>query len=95
MRRQGSGIAVRSKGEVNKAPSIELECLTRAYFQLLASDNMSELDVIGVMEGTDKSSVVGLACDYLRHYDELFQKWRRDDINIIEIGVLGGASLRT
>jgi tetratricopeptide (TPR) repeat protein len=56
---------------------------------------MSELDVIGIIEGTDKSSAVGLAWDYLRHYEALFKTWRHAPINIIEIGVLGGSSLKT
>jgi Methyltransferase domain len=61
----------------------------------LAGGTMSELDLIGVVEGTDKSSAVNLSWDYLRHYDELFQKWRHEPINLIEIGVAAGASMRT
>ena len=48
---------------------------------------------MGVLEGTDKSSSVGPAWDYLRHYQELFSPWRNEPINVIEIGVKGGASL--
>jgi len=54
---------------------------------------MSELDVIGALTGTDKSSSVSWAWDYLRHYEDLFAKWRHSPINLIEIGVAGGASL--
>jgi hypothetical protein len=49
------------------------------------------LDLIGIREGTDKSS---LRADYLRHYERLFAPWRDEQFNIIEIGVFGGASLR-
>lgn len=54
---------------------------------------MSELDVIGVLTGTDKSSSVSWGWDYLRHYEELFAKWRFGQINLIEIGVADGSSL--
>jgi len=54
---------------------------------------MSELDVIGALTGTDKSSSVGMAWDYLRHYEQLFAPWRHADINMIEIGVALGSSL--
>jgi tetratricopeptide (TPR) repeat protein len=54
---------------------------------------MSELDVIGVLTGTDKSSSIAMAWDYLRHYEELFARWRHADINLIEIGVAVGSSL--
>jgi Tetratricopeptide repeat len=55
---------------------------------------MSELDALGVLHGTDKSSSVSYAWDYLRHYEELFGKWRKSEINILEIGVAGASSLR-
>jgi len=54
---------------------------------------MSELDVFGALTGTDKSSSVSWGWDYLRHYEELFSRWRYSHINLIEIGVAGGASL--
>jgi Flp pilus assembly protein TadD len=54
---------------------------------------MSELDVIGALTGTDKSSSVSWGWDYLRHYDELFSRWRYSQINVIEIGVANGSSL--
>ncbi len=56
---------------------------------------MSELDVIGTLRGTDKGSAHVFAWDYLRHYEELFCRFKHSDINLIEIGVDGGASLRT
>lgn len=56
---------------------------------------MSELDVIGVLHGTDKSSAISCAWDYLRHYEQLFARWRDSEINVIEIGIAGGASLAT
>ncbi len=49
------------------------------------------LDEIGILEGTNKSS---LLADYLRHYDRLFSVFRNEQINLIEIGVLNGDSLR-
>jgi tetratricopeptide (TPR) repeat protein len=54
---------------------------------------MSELDVYGALAGTDKSSSVSWGWDYLRHYEALFAPWRHQAINVIEIGVAGGASL--
>jgi tetratricopeptide (TPR) repeat protein len=56
---------------------------------------MSELDVIGTLRKTDKCSSYSWAWDYLRNYEELFARWRQSDINLIEIGVTGGASLQT
>jgi hypothetical protein len=52
-----------------------------------------DLDVIGAVEGTDKSSSVSFGWDYLRHYQALLEPWRHQPINFIEIGVMGGASL--
>lgn len=52
-----------------------------------------DLDIIGVLEGTDKSSSVNSAWDYLRHYQALFAPWQHQPINVIEIGVDRGASL--
>jgi tetratricopeptide (TPR) repeat protein len=56
---------------------------------------MSELDVFGVLRGTDKSSAHFWAWDYLRNYEDLFARWRHSEINLIEIGVMGGGSLNT
>jgi hypothetical protein len=55
------------------------------------SENLS-LDAIGILEGTNKSS---LLVDFLRHYDRLFAPFRDQPITIIEIGLANGASLRT
>jgi hypothetical protein len=50
--------------------------------------------MIGAILGTDKSSIVSQSWDYLRHYDSVFHPFRDDDINVIEVGVAGGHSLR-
>jgi hypothetical protein len=49
------------------------------------------LDLLGIAEGTDKSSLAG---DYLRHYEEILSHLRYDKFNLIEIGVFHGASVR-
>src|SRR5438874_13348424 len=49
------------------------------------------LDWIGIAAGTDKSSLGG---DYLHHYEARFAALRDEELNLIEIGVLDGASLR-
>jgi len=49
------------------------------------------LDQLGILTGTDKSS---LERDYLRHYEALFSEWRDPPINVLEVGIAGGASLR-
>jgi hypothetical protein len=51
------------------------------------------LDQIGAIEGTDKSSNISYGWDYLRHYEEWFALWCDQDINVIEIGVLNGSSI--
>jgi hypothetical protein len=51
-----------------------------------------DLDLIGGMLGTDKSSA---ANNYLIHYDRLFAHLRSADFNFIEIGIFKGASLAT
>lgn len=56
---------------------------------------LSELDLIGAINGTDKSSSVSRGWDYLRHYEALVSKWRHEPINLLEIGVADGASLST
>nr|WP_294520181.1 hypothetical protein [uncultured Rhodopila sp.] len=53
---------------------------------------MEELDIIGATFGNDKSSS---RHDYLRHYDGLFARHRRERFNFIEIGVFNSASLAT
>lgn len=49
------------------------------------------LDEIGKRHGTDKASTYH---NYLRLYETYFSKWRGEAINILEIGVQSGASLR-
>lgn len=51
------------------------------------------LDEIACSEGTDRAST-GLH-DYMRTYDELFGSIRERSVSLLEIGVLGGAGLRT
>ena len=53
---------------------------------------VNDLDIIGIREATDKTSLVG---DYLRHYENIFGAMRHEEFNFIEIGVLNGASART
>jgi tetratricopeptide (TPR) repeat protein len=57
-------------------------------------DSRVALDVVGVIENTDKSSCVQVAWDYLRHYEALFAEFRHAPIKVVEIGVAGGRSLR-
>lgn len=54
--------------------------------------NDSTLDAIGLKHGTDKSSKFH---DYLSFYELFFRDLRHEKIKILEIGVLGGASLKT
>jgi hypothetical protein len=60
----------------------------------MASDTRFLLDVAGAIEGSDKSSLHYAELDYLRKYQELFAKWRDEPVNILEIGVRRGTSLR-
>jgi hypothetical protein len=53
---------------------------------------VEDLDIIGTMFGTEESSS---RHDYLRHYDNLFARFRREQFNFIEIGVFNHASLAT
>ena len=57
-------------------------------------DSRVDMDVIGVIEGSDKSSSVSYAWDYLRQYEGLFAPFRRANINLIEVGVEYGPSLK-
>ena len=50
-----------------------------------------DLDSLGIFEGTDKSS---LGNDYLRTYEELLRPYQNLPIDLMEIGIFGGASLR-
>ncbi|MDR1166238.1 MAG: class I SAM-dependent methyltransferase [Deltaproteobacteria bacterium] len=51
------------------------------------------LDGLGARRGTDKSSGPQ-GHDFLRKYEFFFQKWRDEEIVLLELGVLHGASLR-
>jgi hypothetical protein len=57
-------------------------------------DTKVDLDIVGVLENTDKSSSVRICWDYLRHYEALFAEFRHEPIKVVEIGVAGGRSLR-
>jgi hypothetical protein len=57
-------------------------------------DRFVELDVIGALEGSDKSSSFSLGWDYLRHYQAIFAEFRNEKFNLLEIGVGRGPSLR-
>ena len=50
------------------------------------------LDEIACTEITDRSSN---GHDYMRTYGELFERFRHEPVSLLEIGVLGGAGLRT
>jgi hypothetical protein len=52
-----------------------------------------DMNQVGVLEGTDKSSSVSFRWDYLKHYEEWFSPWKHEEINVIEIGVANGNSL--
>src|SRR5438270_4515151 len=54
--------------------------------------SLMTLDEIGILCGTDKSS---LRQGYLSHYERLFAHLRDTAFNLIEIGAYNGASLRT
>ena len=54
--------------------------------------DMLSLDDLGIVQGTDKSSVCH---GYLKHYERLFSPWQHAPITLVEIGVFDGASLRT
>jgi len=57
-------------------------------------DSYVQLDIIGAMEHTDKSSCVSACWDYLRHYEMALKELRHAPINLIEIGVESGGSTR-
>jgi hypothetical protein len=57
-------------------------------------DRRVDLDIVGALEGADKSSCVRMGWDYLRHYEQALEDFRHAPVNVIEIGVAGGASLR-
>lgn len=53
-----------------------------------------DLDVIGVIEGTDRASGTRPALDQLRHYEALLTPLRRAAINLIDLSPGNGAALR-
>lgn len=53
-----------------------------------------DLDVIGVIEGTDRASGTRPALDQLRHYEALLAPLRRAPINLIDLSPGDGAMLR-
>jgi hypothetical protein len=53
-----------------------------------------DLDVIGVIEGTDRASGTRPALDQLRHYEALLAPLRRAAINLIDLSPGDGAALR-
>lgn len=74
----------------------------RAKVERMLSEQGSELDRIGFINGTDKSSLMIAkdneliqAHDYLRHYDFVFSRFRANTFSMIEFGCAGGNSLRT
>ena len=54
-------------------------------------EQVPSLNELGILNGSDKSS---LGHGFLRHYDRLFRDLRAQPINILELGVGGGATLR-
>ena len=72
----------------------------KAKTERMLSENGSDLDRIGFINGTDKASIIQsadscwMAHDYLRHYDFLFHSFRADKFSLIEFGCLRGDSLR-
>ncbi|HWW20445.1 MAG TPA: DUF4214 domain-containing protein, partial [Steroidobacteraceae bacterium] len=77
----------RAEGSGRVSPS-----LTRT-----TSDDGVWLDVLGILDGVDKASLRGeIHCswDYLRHYAHALRIYRDEAINVIEIGVAAGASLK-
>ncbi len=53
-----------------------------------------DLDVIGVIEGTDRASGARPALDQLRHYEVLLAPLRRSPVNLIDLSPGDGAQLR-
>lgn len=54
------------------------------------SEALPTLHALGLKHGTDKASVH----DYLNFYERWFQKWRHEPVNLLEMGTLGGNSMR-
>ena len=57
----------------------------------MTQNETPSLNECGILHGTDKSS---LGHGYLRQYERLFGHLRNEPINILEIGVGGGESIR-
>jgi hypothetical protein len=57
-------------------------------------DPWVDMDVIGAIEGSDKSSTVSFSWDYLKHFEPLFVPFRDAPINLLEVGVQSGPSVR-
>ncbi len=53
-----------------------------------------ELDIVGALEGSDKATSVQSSWNYLRQYEVLFGEFRHDAVNVIEVGLARGASLK-
>jgi hypothetical protein len=53
-----------------------------------------DLDVIGVLEGSERCSSFRTAADTLRQYESLFAPFRQSAITVFEIGARRGAGLR-
>ena len=73
----------------------------KSKVQRMLSENGSELDRLGFVHGTDKSSVrassegeLSSTHDYLRHYDFLFHTFRGEKFSLVEFGCQKGNSLR-
>ncbi len=58
-------------------------------------DRFVDLDVIGALQDSDKSSSIRFGWDYLRHYEMLLAEYRDLPIELFEIGVSRGGSLRS
>jgi hypothetical protein len=58
-------------------------------------DTFVDLDVVGALQDSDKSSSIRFGWDYLRHYEMLLAEYRHLPINVLEIGVSRGGSLRS
>jgi hypothetical protein len=56
------------------------------------TDDATRLNLSGIAEGTDKTY---LGNDYLQHYARIFAAYKDAPINVLEIGVANGGSLRT
>ncbi len=60
---------------------------------------MSSLNELGLKHGTDKSTASksgeSSGHDYLRIYEKFFEPYRDTAVRVLEVGVLGGSSLRT